>query len=583
MSRHTSPPPATSQSHWPADLILHNAKIRVLDRPNHVVEAMAIKSEHILDIGESQPISPSPARKRSSKTWAAGISCPVSPTRICTSRNSANPCHKSIAMSIRSTNVSPSSAPAPQRFPAGTGCLAMAGTKTGGADLGTRAEIDAALPHHPAYLTARSLHAAWANSQAMAATGITDDTPDPPGGRIQRDRAGAPTGILFEAAMQLVADRVGDTLRQALPDILSAGQSRLWELGLTGIHEFDDASCFDALQRLREQGRLGLRIVKQVLADYLPSALDMKLHTGFGDDWIRIGNVKVFADGALGPHTAAMLAPYETEPTNLGMLLKDAEEIMAIAQPAAEGGLAMTIHAIGDRANHEVLNAYDQLRTFETARGLPHLRHRIEHLQLLHPEDIPRPARLGLVASMQPIHALSDRQMADRYWGDRVEHAYAWRSQLENGAALAFGSDAPVEDPNPFLGLYAAVTRSPLPENHHPQVMEPGAAAYTLGSAPGLHPRPGVRCRARGSARQPAPGTPGGRHRTRRGCFRRSARGAGGNQSRGHHGGGSLAPPALLRSTADSPGSTAARHLRVPSIPGCRDAPTGRAHTCAKC
>lgn len=491
MSRHTPPPPATSQSHWPADLILHNAQIQVLDHPDHVVESVAIKSGRILEIGENQPIlalagpetvledmggrhllpglTDAHLHLKKYSQSLSQVDCDVDAVDECLAR-----------LRARAAAV-----------PSAHWVLGHGWDQNRWGRFGTRAEIDAALPHHPAYLTAHSLHAAWANSQAMAAAGITEDTPDPPGGRIQRDKAGAPTGILFEAAVQLVADRVGDTQRQALPDILSAGQSRLWELGLTGIHEFDDASCFDALQRLREQGRLGLRIVKQVLADYLPSALDMKLHTGFGDDWIRIGNVKVFADGALGPHTAAMLAPYEAEPSNLGMLLKDAEEIMAIAQTAAEGGLAMTIHAIGDRANHEVLDAYEQLRTFETARGLPHLRHRIEHLQLLHPEDMPRPARLGLVASMQPIHALSDRAMGDRYWGDRVKYAYAWRSQLENGAALAFGSDAPVEDPNPFLGLYAAVARSPLPEKGSLEPWTPeqrltlweALQAYTYGPA----------------------------------------------------------------------------------------------------
>jgi predicted amidohydrolase YtcJ len=260
---------------------------------------------------------------------------------------------------------------------------------------------------------------------------------------------------------------------------------------LTGVHDFDGADCFAAVQSLRNRGRLGLRVLKNIMVDDLPAALDVGLQTGFGDNWIRIGNIKIFADGALGSHTAAMLRPYEGEPDNQGILLKDDEEILSLATAAADGGLAMTIHAIGDRANHVVLDAFERLRAYEAQRGLPHGRHRIEHLQLLHPEDMRRPGALDLVASMQPIHALSDREMADQFWGDRVRYAYAWKSQLESGTRLAFGSDAPVDSPDPFLGLYAAVTRRPFLGDHPQEAWYPeecislwdALRAYTLGPA----------------------------------------------------------------------------------------------------
>jgi predicted amidohydrolase YtcJ len=169
----------------------------------------------------------------------------------------------------------------------------------------------------------------------------------------------------------------------------------------------------------------------------------------------------------------------------------DSEQLFEHCRHAADVGLGMTVHAIGDRANHEVLDAFEQLRAYESEHGLPHLRHRIEHLQVLHPDDADRLAKLGIIASMQPIHATSDMLTADRFWGERAALAYAWRTQLQHGALLAFGSDAPVESPNPFLGLHAAVTRrrpdgTPGPEGWYPEqrlTMAEAISAYTLGAA----------------------------------------------------------------------------------------------------
>jgi hypothetical protein len=208
-------------------------------------------------------------------------------------------------------------------------------------------------------------------------------------------------------------------------------------------------------------------VVKSIPLEDLSAAIDLGIRTGFGNDFLRIGSIKLFADGALGPRTAAMLQPYEFEPENRGMLLMDEEEMVEHGKKAVANGFSLAVHAIGDRANHEVLRAYRQLRIFEqelaSASGdfvsLNSLRHRIEHVQVIHPEEIQLLAELGIIASMQPIHALSDMQMADTYWGERAKYSYAWKSQLSSGAALAFGSDAPVDSPNPWWGIYAAVTR----------------------------------------------------------------------------------------------------------------------------
>lgn len=324
---------------------------------------------------------------------------------------------------------------------------------------GNAALLDAAAPRNPVYLSAASMHAGWANSAALKAAGITSETADPPSGQIQRDERGRPTGILLEEAMQLVARAIPQTTLEEDTQAMRGAQLQLWSYGLTGLHDFDRTRSFRALQTLRERGELKLRVHKQLPVEKLDHVIETGLQSGFGDDLLRIGAIKVFMDGALGPRTAAMFEPYEGEPQNRGMLLVDGEQLLEWSQKAALGGLKMAVHAIGDRANHEVLNAFEQLRGFEKKNNLPARRHRVEHLQVLHPDDLKRFGQLGLIASMQPIHATSDMQASEKYWGTRSQYAYGWRTQLQAGAVLAFGSDAPVESPNPFLGIHAAVTR----------------------------------------------------------------------------------------------------------------------------
>ncbi|MBN1667618.1 MAG: amidohydrolase [Anaerolineales bacterium] len=358
---------------------------------------------------------------------------------------------------------------------------------------GNATQLDQVAPNNPVYLTAKSLHAGWANHAALKAAGITALTPDPPDGQIQRDARGEPTGILFEGAISLVAEAVPAAKIEEVAAAIQVAQARLWRYGLTSVHDYDRRDCFAALQLLHTRGELGLRVLKNLPIEMLDHAVALGLRSGFGDDWLRIGGLKAFADGALGPHTAAMLQPYENEPGNRGMLLIDAEELFEAGRQATQNGLSLTIHAIGDRANHEVLNAFEQLRRYERDHRVsgPRLRHRIEHVQVLHPQDVDRLARLDVIASMQPIHATSDMLMADAYWGDRARLSYAWRSQLAAGARLAFGSDAPVESPNPFWGLHAAVTRrrmdgSPDPQGWYPEerlTRREALLAYTQGPA----------------------------------------------------------------------------------------------------
>ncbi len=360
-----------------------------------------------------------------------------------------------------------------------------------GGEFPSAADLDQAAPRNPVYLTGKSLHVSWANTAALVRAGIGSGTPNPANGKILRAGNGQPTGILLETAMQIVEDALPKPDETRVAAAIEAALPSLWQLGLTGAHDFDYRTAFIALQILDQDQRLKLRVTKSVPLDLLPHAAALGLRTGFGSQYLRVGSVKVFMDGALGPRTAAMFKPYEGEPENHGILNMDAEQFFEYGRQAADAGLSMTGHAIGDRALHEILEGYRQLRAYERERGLPALRHRIEHVQILHPDDAGRLGELGIIASMQPIHATSDMVAAEKYWGGRVNLAYSWRTQLDAGAPLAFGSDAPVEAPNPFWGLHAAVTRrrtdgSPGTQGWHPEQrlsMREALAGYTTGAA----------------------------------------------------------------------------------------------------
>lgn len=328
-------------------------------------------------------------------------------------------------------------------------------------DVPSASDLDAAAPNNPVYLTGRSMHISWVNSAALSKANVDHSTPDPPGGIIGRFESGKPNGILYENASDLISAFMPEPSTNAVAANMRLAQEKFWKNGLTGLHDYDHRLSFNAIKQLYQENTLGLRIVKNMPAELLDEVISEGLTTGSGDTWIRIGGIKVFMDGALGTRTASMLEPYELETTNYGIVVTKQEELLSIAKKANTNSLAMTVHAIGDRANREVLDVYEKLRSTEKKHGhLPSkLRHRIEHVQLLHPDDYNRLGASQIIASMQPIHATSDMLLAEKYWGNRISGSYAWRTQYNAGAILAFGSDAPVESINPMWGIHAAVTR----------------------------------------------------------------------------------------------------------------------------
>lgn len=348
----------------------------------------------------------------------------------------------------------------------------------------TRDDLDPVSGGHPVALTSKDGHLLWVNSAALAAAGIDARTPDPPGGEIVRDAAGRPTGLLKEEAKAPVARLIERPDPATAEAAVQEAVRALHRFGVAAVHDMEGPEAFTVLQEGHAGGRLRLRVWMTVPLDRLEAALALGLRTGTGDAWLRVGGVKIFADGTLGSQTASMLEPFDGQPGNTGIAIHDREALRALVGRAVEGGWWPVVHAIGDRANRDVLDAFAVVRDLAEVRGV---RCRIEHAQLLHPDDLPRLAALGVIASMQPIHAIADREIADRYWGRRSRWAYAWRSLLDAGTVLAFGSDAPVETPDPWEGLYAAVARRrPGEAPWYPEeAITPLEAlrAYTVGAA----------------------------------------------------------------------------------------------------
>ena len=324
--------------------------------------------------------------------------------------------------------------------------------------------LDSAVPGRPAIARRVDGHALWVNSPALAAAGIGAATRDPEGGRILRRPDGSPSGVLVDNAMALV-DR-------AAPEATDADRERWLREGAAacaraGLTEIQDASGYDAagiaaLQRLASRGELPIRVYATVSPDpaALPKSLAGGRHVGGGDDFLTVRAIKAYADGALGSRGAALLADYSDEPGKRGLLVTPPERLAEIALAARRAGWQLWIHAIGDRGNRVALDAYEKAAAALPAAPAGAERPRIEHAQVIAPDDFARFARLSVIASIQPVHATSDMRWAeDRIGPERIAGAYAWRRLLQAGVRLAGGSDAPVETESPLEGIYAAVTR----------------------------------------------------------------------------------------------------------------------------
>ena len=321
----------------------------------------------------------------------------------------------------------------------------------------TAAHIDAVVSDRPVWLRRIDGHAAWANSAAMKLAGIDKDTPDPVGGKILRDDNGHATGIFVDLAMDLIEQHLPkadkDDYRQALKSAVDA----LVAEGMTSVHDAGiDLMNAEVYMSMADNDELDMRIYAMTGgAGEVLDAIGKPLR-GYGNDRLEIASVKLYADGALGSRGAAMIEPYSDDAENRGLAFWTQDELDRMVAKANDMGFQVGIHAIGDLGNRMALDAFEAAQQGK----LSALRNRVEHSQIIALEDIPRFAKLGVIASMQPTHATSDMNMAeDRVGPERILGGYAWRRLLDAGAVIASGSDFPVELSNPFHGLYAAVTR----------------------------------------------------------------------------------------------------------------------------
>lgn len=319
--------------------------------------------------------------------------------------------------------------------------------------------LDETLPNVPVWLERIDGHAGWANSAALEIAGITKETVSPEGGKILTDELGNPTGILIDTAMSLVEKHLPPQNRQLMQQQLNAAGEHLLSLGITSMHDAGiDKGTYDFYRELAANGNLPLRVYAMLAATApeLPQLLAAGPITT-EDEMLLIRSVKAYGDGALGSRGAALLSAYNDDPRNKGLLVTAQDKLPSLFHQVISSGFALHFHAIGDRANRLAL---DQFAATFAAIGGQELRHRMEHAQVIAVDDIIRFKELGIIPSMQPTHATSDMNMArDRIGPQRLRGAYAWRTFLEQGSILAFGSDFPVELANPFFGIHAAVTR----------------------------------------------------------------------------------------------------------------------------
>jgi hypothetical protein len=316
----------------------------------------------------------------------------------------------------------------------------------------TKEALDRVTGDTPAALMARDYHSLWLNSAALARA---DGDLDVEGGVVVRDADGEPTGVLREECAWHFRDMHVRPTEDEMVEAAREGVRIAVSRGVTAVHDKDGwLGALGVWQRLRDEGSLHLRVWQSIPADQVGSAAALHLHSGFGDDLVRVGYLKAFMDGTLGSQTARML-------DGSGVQITSREELVEIIRSGAAARLPVAVHAIGDLANREALDAFEQTREAWQPLGL---RPRIEHAQLLTPEDIPRFARLDVAASVQFSHAPSDREIAERLWAGKTDRAYAYRSLRDAGALLANGSDAPIEELDPWAGICAGVQRDWHPE-----------------------------------------------------------------------------------------------------------------------
>ena len=485
---------ATAPPEPPADLILISARVWTGDPKNPEVEALAVRGDRIVAAGSDREIQ---AYKGPKTAVIDGKWRRVVPGFIDCHTHMSGGGFDLLAVDLRQTKdpadftrtlaAFAKTRPAEEWLTDGTWDH-MQWTPP---ELPTKALLDPATGDRPACLSRQDGHMVVCNSLALKLAGITAATPDPPGGVVVKDAKGEPTGVLKDAAMDLVWKVRPPRTQAEVVAALRAAMKNAARYGVTSVQDLPGAeSDVPAWEALRASGEMTVRVSYRPLLSNWKRAKDLQSSIA-NDDWFRIGGVKGFMDGSLGSGTAAMFEGFSDEPANRGVFAAEAIPLSAMEERVAaadKAGLQVEVHAIGDRANAEILNIYQRV---EKTNGARDRRFRVEHAQHLRSSDIPRFAELGVIASMQPYHAADDGRWADRRLGaERARGTYAFRSLLDEKATLVFGSDWDVAPISPILGIAAAVTRRTIdgkhpggwvPEQKIP--VEAALRAYTISAA----------------------------------------------------------------------------------------------------
>lgn len=437
----------------PADLILRHGEIVTLDPAHPRAESLAIRGARIVAVGSDKDV----ARLAGPKTHTIDLHGRAVATALTDGHAHLVSLGLAMARAELRDCGSPDACAGRAKSVSGVWALGRGWDQNKFADkqFPGHAALDRALGDRPAWLTRIDGHAGWANAAAMKRAGVTAATKDPSGGRIVRDAHGEPTGVFVDEAMGLITRVIPSPTAEELDQAILRAQEAVLKEGLTEVHEMGaDQAMLDAYRRADAAGKLALRVRVFVSGELAPSLLAKPAPARKPDAMLEVVGVKLYADGALGSRGAALLAPYSDDPKNRGLIVTSDADLERAAHAAAGKGWQIAVHAIGDRANRAVLDAFQ--RAGATAKD----RFRIEHAQVIALEDIPRFKTQGVIASMQPTHATSDMPWAEARLGKvRLRGAYAWRRLLDAGATLSFGSDFPVEEPSLVAGLRAAVER----------------------------------------------------------------------------------------------------------------------------
>ena len=446
-----------------ADLVVTNARIYTVDDTRPIVEALAVRDGRVLFAGS----------KRGAMTLAGAATrvLDLGGRTVIPGMTDAHAHLLGLGTALRTVDLTGTKSYAEviarvvarsKAVPKGTWIVGRGWDQNHWADarFPTHGALSAAVPDHPVLLERIDGHANLANARAMRAAGVTAATKDPSGGRIERDARGAPTGVFVDNATGLVDRAVPDPTREQVRESIVAAVKEANRWGLVAIHDAGvTRPVIEIYEELARAGRFDLRDYVMVADDsasldyYFRRGPQSALHDGHL--WIRA--VKLYADGALGSRGAALLAPYSDDPHNVGLLVSQPDHLLRQTERALRAGFQVNTHAIGDRGNRVVLDAYEKaLATVPVADA----RLRVEHAQVLSLEDIPRFAALGVIPSMQASHQTSDMGWAEQRVGsERIKGAYAWRSLLRTGVVIPNGSDFPVENVNPLISFHSAVTR----------------------------------------------------------------------------------------------------------------------------